>query len=152
MSDMIQIRIDNGKAVAALRRLLSRVRDRKPAMRKATGIMADAIEDNFDQEGRPDKWKNLAAATIKQRSKGGSWPGKILQRRGNLARSMTRHYDNDSAIVGTNKVYAAIQNSGGQAGRGHKAEIPAREFMHLEPEDEDDIVNSFAKFLGEAVG
>ncbi len=151
MSDMIHIRIESGKMTAALRRLTASARDRTPAMRKAAGIMHSAVEDNFEEEGRP-KWKSLAAATVRQRTKERSWPGKILQRSGNLARSITRHYDADSAVVGTNEVYAAIHNFGGKAGRGRKVEIPAREFLHLEPEDEEDIERSFARFLGEAVG
>ena len=151
MADMVNITIDSAKLMAALKRLAAAGHDLTPAMRKAAGIMADAVEENFEQEGRP-KWQSLAASTIKQREKQGSWPGKILQRSGNLARSITRHYDNDSAIVGTNMPYAAIQNCGGKAGRGHKVEIPAREFMHLEPEDEEDILKSFAQFLGEVVG
>ena len=89
MSDMIEILIDSAKLVAALRRLIASGRDLTPAMRRAAGIMHDAVEENFEQEGRP-KWKSLAASTIKQRSKDGSWPGKVLQRRGNLARSITR--------------------------------------------------------------
>lgn len=149
MSDMIQIRIDNAKLVAALRRLAACGHDLSPVMRKVAGIMHNAVEDNFEEEGRP-KWPSLAASTIKQRSKQGNWPGKILQRRGNLARSITRHSDATSAMVGTNTVYAAIHNFGGQAGKGHRSEIPAREFLHLEPEDEGDILQSFAKFLGEA--
>ncbi|GAB6035861.1 hypothetical protein JCM15519_04200 [Fundidesulfovibrio butyratiphilus] len=149
MSDMLHIRIESEIMTAALRRLAASARDRTPAMRKAAGIMADAVEENFDEEGRP-KWKSLAAATVRQRTKERSWPGKILQRSGNLARSITRHYDADSAIVGTNTIYAAIQNFGGKGGRGQKVQIPAREFLHLEPEDEEDIERSFARFLGEA--
>ena len=149
MSDMIEIRIDSAKFAPSLKRLAACGRDSTPAMRAAAGIMNDAVEENFEAEGRP-AWKSLAASTLKQRAKEGS-TGKILQRRGNLARSITRHYDADSAVVGTNTVYAAIHNFGGKAGRGNKVEIPAREFLHLEPEDEDDIERSFAKFLGEAV-
>ncbi len=151
MSDMIEIRIDSAKLVAALRRLIASGRDLTPAMRRAAGIMYDAVEENFEQEGRP-KWKSLAASTIKQRSKDGSWPGKVLQRRGNLARSITRHADAESAMVGTNLVYAAIHQLGGQAGRGRKVKIPARPYLELTRDDEDAIEKSFAKFLGEAVG
>lgn len=151
MSDMIEIRIDSAKLVAALRRLIASGRDLTPAMRRAAGIMHDAVEENFKEEGRP-KWKSLAASTIKQRERIGKWPGKILQRRGNLARSITRHYDAESAVVGTNKEdYAVIHQFGGKAGKGHKVDIPARPYLHLEPEDEDAIEKSFAKFLGEAM-
>lgn len=151
MSDMIEIRIDSAKLVAALRRLIASGRDLTPAMRRAAGIMHDAVEENFEQEGRP-KWKSLAASTIKQRSKDGSWPGKVLQRRGNLARSITRHADAESAMVGTNLVYAAIHNFGGKAGRGRKVEIPARPYLELTRDDEDAIEKSFARFCREMVG
>lgn len=153
MADPITITIDSAKLVAALRRLAAAGRDLSPAMRAAAGLMHDAVEENFEQEGRP-KWKSLAKPTIKQREKEGSWPGKILQRSGGrgLVGSITKHSDATSAVVGTNSVYAAIHNFGGKAGRGHKVEIPAREFLHLEPEDEDAIEKSFARFLSRAVG
>ena len=69
-------------------------------------------------------------------SAGATWP-----------RSITRHSDATSAVVGTNTVYAAIHNFGGKAGRGCKVEIPARPFLRLTQEDEDDIERNFAKFL-----
>lgn len=150
MSDMIEISIQSPKLLAVLRRLIASGRDTTPAMRSASGIMHDAVEENFEEEGRP-KWKSLAASTLRQRAKEGS-TGKILQRRGNLARSITRHYDAESAIVGSNLVYAAIHQLGGKAGRGHKVEIPARPYLELTREDEDAIEKSFARFLGEAVG
>jgi phage virion morphogenesis protein len=150
MSDMIEIRIDSAKLTAALRRLIASGRDLTPAMRRAAGIIHDAVEENFEEEGRP-KWKSLAASTLRQRAKEGS-TGKILQRRGNLARSITRHYDAESAVVGTNLVYAAIHQLGGQAGRSRKVTIPARPYLELTRDDEDAIEKSFAKFLGEAMG
>jgi len=150
MADMIEIRIENANLTSKLKRLAAAGRDQTPAMREASGILADAVEENFDEEGRP-KWKRLAASTIRQREKEGKWPGKILQRSGKLAKSITRHYDATSAVVGTNEPYAAIQNFGGTAGRGHKVEIPAREYLHLEPEDEEDLEACFAKFLSRAV-
>lgn len=151
MSDMITITIDSARLTAALKRLAAAGRDLSPAMRVAAGIMADSVEENFEEEGRP-KWRSLAASTVRQRSKEGSWPGKILQRSGSLAQSVTRHSDATSATVGTNKIYAAIQHFGGQAGRSRKVTIPARPFLTLGDDDEEDIVNSFARFLGEAVG
>lgn len=150
MSEMIEIRIDSAKLTAALKRLAAAGRDLSPAMRQAAGIMHDAIEENFEQEGRP-RWKSLAASTLRQRAKEGS-TGKILQRSGNLARSITRQSDATSAVVGTNLIYARIHQLGGKAGRGHKVEIPARPFLKLTDEDEDDIMKSFARFLGRAVG
>lgn len=148
MAEMIEIKLDTAKLTAILRRLAAAGRDLTPAMRQAAGIMADAVEEDFEQEGRP-KWKSLAASTLLQRAKEGS-TGKILQRRGNLARSITRHSDATSAVVGTNLVYAAIHQFGGKAGRGHKVDIPARPYLKLMPEDEEEIVNCFARYLKKA--
>lgn len=150
MSEMIEIRIDSTKLVGAFRRLIASGRDLTPAMRRAAGIMHDAVEKNFEEEGRP-KWKTLAASTLRQRAKEGS-SGKILQRSRNLARSITRHSDAESAMVGTNLVYAAIHQLGGQAGRGRKVKIPARPYLELTRDDEDAIEKSFARFLGDAAG
>ena len=63
MSDMIEIKIDVPKLTAALKRLAASGRDLAQPMRQAAGIMADAVEENFEQEGRP-KWKSLAASTL----------------------------------------------------------------------------------------
>ena len=51
--------------------------------------------------------------------------------RGELAASITSKYDKNSAIVGTNKIYAAIHQFGGKAGRNQKVEIPARPYLQL---------------------
>ncbi|WP_051271638.1 phage virion morphogenesis protein [Fundidesulfovibrio putealis] len=132
---MIEIRVTNTEGLDKLRQLAAKGRILEPFMRKAAGIMADAVEENFEEEGRP-RWPSLSAATIKDRERRGNWPGKMLQRSGQLASSISRHYDDTSASVGTNKIYAAIQNLGGKAGRGKKVEVPAREFMKLGEDDE----------------
>ena len=75
------------------------------------GIMEGAVEENFAQEGRP-KWMGLSPKTLK-RKKG----DKILQESGQLASSIQQGADRTSAFVGSNKVYAAIQNNGGKIER-----------------------------------
>lgn len=77
--------------------------------------MRTAVLKNFETEGsRIGKpWQRLAHQTIKQREKKGYWPGKILQRTGQLKRSITSSYGEDYAQVSTNLIYAAIQNYGG---------------------------------------
>lgn len=148
---MIEIRIDSAKLIAALRRLIRSGHDLTPAMRGAAGIMRSAVEENFEGGGRP-KWKSLAKATIRQREKRGDTPIRPLIISGDLSGSITPHHDAHSAIAGTNHPLAAIHNFGGKAGRGHKVEIPARPFLTLTKDDEDDIVESFAQFLSQAVG
>ena len=131
---MIKIEIEDGGIKEALEKLQEYMRDRRPLMREIAGIMLNAVEENFAQEGRP-RWKPLSPRTIKAREKKGYWPGAILQMRGELAASISTYSDKDSAVVGTNKVYAGIHQFGGKAGRGKKVEIPARPFLLLIEED-----------------
>lgn len=143
---MIEIRITNTEGLDKLRQLAAKGRDLEPFMRKAAGIMADAVEENFEEEGRPH-WPSLSTATIKDRQRTGNWPGKMLQRSGQLASSISRHYDDTSASVGTNKTYAAIQHLGGKAGRGKKVEIPVREYLNLSDMEINTLQISVVEYL-----
>ena len=138
MDEPIEIKIDDKELNQALDKLFERTSDLRPLMKNIAGIMADAVEENFKQEGQPDKWEELKKVTIKLRTKKGYWPGKILQMRGELAVSITSEYSEKSAIVGTNKAYAAIHQFGGNAGRNKKTKIEARPYLKL---DEDDLYN-----------
>ncbi len=135
---MIKIDIDDREVKKELTRLVSRVQDRRPLMRKIAGIMKDAVEENFEQEGRP-KWKPSKRA-LKQ-------GGKTLQDTGQMAASISEDYANDSAAVGTNKKQAAIHQFGGKAGRGRKVTIPARPFLKLTDGDLEDIKEAVKEHL-----
>ena len=147
MSDNIEIRIDNKAVEKALLKVASKCEDLRPLMKNIAGIMADAVEENFEQEGRPDKWQELAESTIKHRKKTKHWPGRILQVEGQLATSITTQYDNKSAVIGSNLAYAAIHQLGGQAGKGKKVTIPARPYLNLTESDYKKIIEKSAKYL-----
>jgi phage virion morphogenesis protein len=135
---MIEIRIDDRGVHAMLRELQRRGVNLSPVMRQIAGIMLDAVEENFEQEGRP-RWQRS-----KRAEKVG---GKTLQKSGQLAASISQKYDARSARVGTNKVYAAIHQFGGKAGRGHSAIIAARPFLKLTKEDVEEIKDAIKKYL-----
>lgn len=96
----------------ALFKVLNKIQNREPLLRNISGIMLDDVHENFEQEGRP-AWRALSEKTIKDRQSKGYWPGKILQRTGQLLKSIISKYDNNSAQVGTNKNYAALHQFGG---------------------------------------
>ena len=146
MSEMIKIQVTQTEGLAKLKELAAKGRNLRPFMRKAAGVMEDAVEENFEQEGRP-RWPELAEATKKDRARTGNWPGKMLQRSGQLAASIGRKYDDESASVGSNKEYAAIQNLGGKAGRGRKVTIPARAYLKLGEDDERRLEDKLREFL-----
>lgn len=147
MSDNIEIRIDNKTVEEALLNVASKCEDLRPLMKNIAGIMADAVEENFEQEGRPDKWQELAESTIKHRKKTKHWPGRILQVEGQLATSITTQYDKESAVIGSNLAYAAIHQLGGQAGKGKKATIPARPYLNLTGTEFKEIIYDTQKYI-----
>jgi len=148
MSDSIEIKIDNKEVESRLLYLAQRSENLRPLMKNIAGIFAYSTEENFKNEGRPDKWTELSESTIKQRTKNKQWSGMILQVSGQLASSVNTYYDNDSAVIGSNLEYAAIHQLGGQAGRNKSVEIPARPYLQLTPEDFEEILSMTENFLG----
>lgn len=133
---MIEIEINNAQQIASiLNNLANAAQDRAPLMRSIAGTMESAVLQNFDVGGRP-KWLGL-----KYRQ------GTPLVDTENLMNSITSYYDNDSAEVGTNEPYAAIHQFGGKAGRGRKVDIPARPFLVLTPQDEEDILEDVQAYF-----
>jgi len=147
MPEPIEIKINDKEIQQLLLKLISKTENLRPLMKNIAGIMHDSVEENFEKEGRPEKWQELSEVTIKHRTKKGYYPGKILQMRGELAASINSKYDDNSAIVGTNKAYAAIQQFGGNAGRNKKVEIPARPYLLLATNDEKQIINEIKNYL-----
>lgn len=157
----IEIKIDNKAINEKLLELAKRGENLRPLMKNIAGIFASSTEENFKEEGRPDKWTELAEITKenrkknkdkkkgKNKSKGNDnkWSGKILQVTGQLAASVNTQYDDNSAVIGSNKDYAAIHQLGGKAGRNKKVIIPARPYLQLTDEDFEEILNSTQKYL-----
>ena len=137
---MIEIEINNAQQIASiLNKLANAAQDRTRLMRSIAGTMESAVLQNFDVGGRP-KWLGL-----KYRQ------GTPLVDTENLMNSITSYYDNNVAEVGTNEPYAAIHQFGGKAGRGRKVDIPARPFLVLTPQDEDDILEDVQAYFRSVV-
>ena len=148
MSDKpIEIKIDNNDVERKLLELAQKSENLRPLMKNIAGIFASATEENFKNEGRPNKWTELSEATKKQRTKQKKWPGQILQVSGQLASSISTQYDDESAIIGSNLDYAAIHQLGGQAGKNKKVEIPARPYLKLTDDDFNEILDATKNFL-----
>lgn len=150
MSDKpIEIKLENTEVEQALLNLAKRTENLRPLMKNIAGVLASSTEENFKQEGRPDKWTDLSEVTKKQREKINKWPGQILQVTGQLASSISTQYDDDSAVIGSNLPYAAIHQLGGQAGRNKSVEIPARPYLSLTNDDYDEILHNIENYLKE---
>lgn len=164
---MIEAKLEYKPVLNVLRRAANEMGSTRPLMRSVAGIMFRAVEDNFEQEGRP-KWHDLHPGTKLGRAKQGTWPGKILQRSGQSAASIVQDFDGTTAVVGTNKIYGPIQQFGGKTSPhvirpktkralsfggivvrqvNHPgSNIPARPYLRLTPGDLRDIVLSANRF------
>ncbi|KNC89906.1 phage virion morphogenesis protein [Trabulsiella odontotermitis] len=102
------ITYDIGDFERSLGELIKRLEHREPLMREMAAAMGDAVEENFAREGRP-AWMGWSPSYARKRS-----GGKILQKSGRLAKSITQVSSNDMAMVGTNVKYARIHQEGGE--------------------------------------
>lgn len=133
---MIEIELNNAERIAGILQKLSQAtKKRTPLMRRIAATMEAGVLQNFEVGGRPP-WQGL-----KYRD------GNPLVDTENLMNSITSEYDNDQAMVGTNEPYAAIHQFGGKAGRNKKVDIPARPFLLLTPEEEDDILEDIQDYF-----
>lgn len=127
-----------------LNAIILRAGNAKPAYKIAGQVLLNSVRKNFRSGGRPDKWEKNSPKTKKK-------PGeKILVRRGmagGLMGSINYQAFTDQVLVGTNKIYGAIQQYGGRAGRNLSVFIPARPYLLMQPEDLSKIVRAFGRYL-----
>lgn len=146
-NEPIEIKIDNKAVNEKLLELAKRGENLRPLMKNIAGIFASSTEENFKEEGRPDKWTELAEITKENRKKKKKWPGQILQVEGQLAASVNTQYVDNSAVIGSNLDYAAIHQLGGKAGKNKKVEIPARPYLKLTDDDFEEILQQITLYL-----
>ena len=67
--DSLQLNVDNKEVTEALLNLAKRTENLRPLMKSIVSVFASSTEENFKNEGRPDKWADLADVTKKSREK-----------------------------------------------------------------------------------
>lgn len=160
------VKIDVEYDDSAIRRALDNLRaageDLSPVMRVIAGHLEDSVAESFEREGAPDgsPWAPLRDSTKKQRRKRGYRDGPILERSGDLGGSITSGSDHDSAVAGTNLVYAATHQFGAEKGafgttsRGTPipwGPITARPFLGVWPEHAELITDAVLDHLAKAL-
>lgn len=144
---MISIKFENANEVEQLLdKIVEKTQHREDLMHRIAGTMKSAVDQNFAAGGRP-KWAGLRYRQ-----------GSPLIDSGELRNSIQAVSDNDSAVVGTNILYAPLHHFGGVIAPKNKpflafkingewvftkkpVKIPARPFMVLTEEDKSDILN-----------
>lgn len=151
-----------------------RGKDLKPPLKRCGIVMMRSFAMNFQQEGRPSKWKPLSPNTVAGRRKGSS---RVLQDTGRLRMSLTARTASgniykltpNSLVMGTNLSIAQYHQYGTKpytitAKRAKALRIPtpdgiifrkqvrhpglpARPFVLIQRQDEREMVNIFADYL-----
>lgn len=133
-----------GEIGVKLDRYAARVTDLTPLMDDIGAMLVASTQDRFekgvDPEGKP--WK------VSQRVAKAQGKAQTLIDSALLMSSIHHTPGNDNVEVGTNLIYAAIHQNGGQAGRGKAVTIPARPFLGLSTEDKTEIGHIVDDFYG----
>lgn len=148
----IDVRIDDSEVKEAIKGYLARLSNLTPAMKVIGSIVRTSVVKNFEVGGRPAKWEKSKKKT-----------GMTLINRRLLMNSINFKAHQDRAEVGTNLIYAAIHQLGGQTAARtirpvHKkalfwpgamhpvksvnhpgSRIPARPFLVVQDEDWTEI-------------
>lgn len=116
------VTIDDTTVVAALGELSQRLGDMSEPLSEIGQMLVTEADLAFREQRDPwgDKWKALRPSTLRARRKG-KGAGKtahILRDTGRLASSISYSTETNSVVVGTNVVYSAIHQFGGEINRG----------------------------------
>lgn len=133
---MFVIELDHQFLQQTLSKVEQSISDLTPLMRSLAAELASQTEENFEQEGRP-QWPELSDVTTGRRAKTGHWPGKMLQvSAAGLAASITTQATDSSALIGSNKPYAAMMQFGGDQADFPQlwGDIPGRLYLPMNAE------------------
>ena len=130
--------------LARLRRALSGD-DMAEVFDEIGSSIANSVLDRFERQHGPDgaPWTPSLRAQTEN--------GQTLTDSAHLRQSITWAVTGDGVEIGTNKVYAAIHQFGGQAGRGQSVTLPARPFLGLSDDDRDEIAAIIEDYIAEAM-
>ncbi len=84
MTKNVEIKIDNHELNSRLLELARRSENLRPLMKNIAGIFAYSTEENFANEGKPDKWADLAESTKNRERRQDITPDKFYRYQGNL--------------------------------------------------------------------
>lgn len=146
---MYEVIVEDKEVQDMLGRLLARTGDLSDPMEDIARLLANETEQAFLEERSPFGGDWLPLKSGRQ--------GKILQDTGQLAASIDASSGRDYAELTAGKVYAAIHQFGGQAGRGRRTTIPARPFMPIDeagqlPDDTQSEILSILDDFMQSVG
>lgn len=159
----IQIKLESRQVSDAIDRIIELGQNPIPMNRAIASMLVAAqpkhISEQEDEFG--NKWVPLKASTIAIKQRLGYSTTLALVRTGEMAGSFTSIVRSDEIAVGTPKRQAPVQFFGtegltealgvyGLSGRG-KVSIPAREFLYVNEEEEDEMLKIGIDYIEQAI-
>ncbi len=113
------VQVDSGRVVLALGRFQLGIRQNEELMRTIGASMLVSVRRTFREQGSPaGSWAPLAASTIRSNPKKYGPGHKLLIDKGTLLNSITFAPFSGGVTIGTNLVYARVQQEGSADRRG----------------------------------
>ncbi|KZY44234.1 virion morphogenesis protein [Pseudoalteromonas shioyasakiensis] len=144
----IQISSEGAQAVSdVLTQLVNNLDDLAPALGNVGEHLMLTHRDHFDQQRSPDgdPWQPLSPEYAKRKKKN---KDKILRLNDILRDTFAYNVGDESLEFGTNMEYAAIHQFGGESSMVPRlAAIPARPFLGLSSDDEQEVIEILSDFL-----
>jgi phage gpG-like protein len=124
---------------------------KEPLTKAIKEIVIPSIAKNFEEEGRPEHWAELADFTLTRREEEGYGSGPILERSGKLKRAAQAFArwkitmtEASFASFAPSQWYGYLMQEGSDAVGSN---VPARPFMLMQEEDVDEIEKLFGDWM-----
>lgn len=166
MAEMIDIRYEDAEITRLFQQITARAGNPRPLLADWGERLKISVRRNIMEGGRPQKFTPLKPVVFRSWlfSKKSYWTkaGNLTaagQKRaegrtplftgnpGGLLASINWREVPEGLAVGTDKIYGAIHNYGGLAGRGHRTSIPPRPYLLIQDEDWAYMRQSGLEFL-----
>ena len=151
---MIELTIDNSAILAALQRMINSSTHLSPAMKEIGKVLTESTKQRFVSTTSPDgeRWAlNSVLSTLIDDRKHGDRP---LTDHGILGDAINYQLlGDDGVMIGSPMEYAAMQQFGGTKAEFPNlwGDIPARPFLGISSQDENEILTILRNYLESAV-
>lgn len=142
----LSVEVDDAELREALNRLVFRLANADPILDNIGRRLVTSTVNRFEREQAPDgtPWKPSARAEEEG--------GQTLTDTARLRQSITHRVRGDGVEVGTNVVYGAIHQFGGEAGRkDRRVTLPARPYLGVDAGDRRAILRIVRRALERAI-
>ena len=145
---ILTVKIDAKKVEKELGAIARRSKNLRPAYQAIGNYLVGETQDRIKRETSPDgtPFAPIALETKRRKQRKGKIL-KILQENGTLVNTIAAQVEGDGVAVGSNMPYASIHQLGGNAGRNKSVNLPARPYLGLNDEDQEEITGIVEDWL-----